>query len=312
MRILVTGGAGFIGSYLVGRLMDEGNILTVYDNLSSGKKEFLEEHLGKENFRLMEGDLLNFEKVRSSMKGQGIVFHLAANPDVRDSLKNPEVDLKQGTLATYNVLEAMRLEGVKNIVFSSSSVVYGEAKTIPTPEDYGPLVPISLYGASKLASEGLITAYCHTFGMNSWIFRFANIVGRRDTHGILVDFLRKLKKDPTKLEILGDGEQKKSYLLVEECVGGILYGFKNSREKINIFNLGCQDNIKVSRIAEILVDEMGFKNVKFEYTGGNRGWSGDVPCIMLNVEKLNQLGWKAKDSSEEAIQRAVRDREVLP
>jgi UDP-glucose 4-epimerase len=307
MKILVTGGAGFVGSHLVDRLMDKGNILTVYDNLSSGKKEFLKEHFEKENFRFVEGDLLNFDKVKSSIKGQEIVFHLAANPDVRDSLKNPEVDLKQGTMATYNVLEAMRSEGVKNIVFSSSSVVYGEARTIPTPEDYGPLAPISLYGASKLASEGLITAYCHTFGMNSWIFRFANIVGKRGTHGILVDFLGKLEKDPRKLEILGNGEQKKSYLLVEECVEGILYTFENSREKVNIFNLGSQDNIRISRIAEILVEEMALKNVKFEYTEGRRGWPGDVPLMMLNVKKINQLGWKAKYSSEEVIKRAVRD-----
>jgi UDP-glucose 4-epimerase len=307
MKILVTGGAGFVGSHLVDRLMDKGNILTVYDNLSSGKKEFLKEHFEKENFRFVEGDLLNFDKVKSSIKGQEIVFHLAANPDVRDSLKNPEVDLKQGTMATYNVLEAMRSEGVKNIVFSSSSVVYGEARTIPTPEDYGPLAPISLYGASKLASEGLITAYCHTFGMNSWIFRFANIVGKRGTHGILVDFLGKLEKDPRKLEILGNGEQKKSYLLVEECVEGILYTFENSREKVNIFNLGSQDNIRISRIAEILVEEMALKNVKFEYTEGRRGWPGDVPLMMLNVKKINQLGWKAKYSSEEVIKRAIRD-----
>lgn len=307
MKILVTGGAGFIGSHLVDRLIDEGNILTVYDNLSSGKKEFLKGHLEKDNFRFAEGDLLDFDRARSSMQGQETVFHLAANPDVRDSLKNPEVDLKQGTLATYNVLEAMRREGAKNIVFSSSSVVYGEAKTIPTSEDYGPLAPISLYGASKLASEGLITAYSHTFGMNSWIFRFANIVGKRGTHGILVDFLRKIDENPGKLEILGNGEQKKSYLLVEDCVKGILYGFKNSRERINIFNLGSQDSIKVSRIAEIFVEETGLRNVKLEYRGGERGWPGDVPLMMLNAEKINQLGWKAKRSSEETIKQAIRD-----
>jgi UDP-glucose 4-epimerase len=195
---------------------------------------------------------------------------------------------------------------VKKIAFPSSSVIYGEAKKVPTPEDYGPLMPISLYGASKLAAEGLITAYCHTFGFQSWIFRFANIVGRRQTHGVIVDFIEKLKKNPRELEILGNGKQNKSYLLVEECVDAMLFAIENSNERINIFNLGNKDRINVTKIAKILCEETGIKP-KFRYTGTERGWPGDVPRMMLDIKKICKLGWRAKYTSEEAIRMAARD-----
>lgn len=305
MKYFITGGAGFIGSHLVDRLIKKGEV-TVYDNLSSGKKEFLREHLANPSFRFISGDLLNQDLIKQALRGQDFVFHLAANPDIRRSIVYPETDLKQGTIVTFNLLEAMRHNEVKYIAFASSSVVYGEAKILPTPEDYGPLLPISIYGASKLACEGLISAYCHNFGMKSWIFRFANVVGPRSTHGVIFDFLEKLKINPHRLEILGDGNQQKSYILVDECVEGILYGVEKSQEMINLFNLGSGDNIEVKEIARILIEEAHFKGVEVVFTGGVRGWKGDVPRMMLDVREVNRLGWKARYSSREAICQAVK------
>lgn len=306
MKTLVTGGAGFIGSHLVDRLMHQGHEVTVFDNLSSGRKEFISHHLNKKNFKFIKADLLDFKNVNRAMRGQELVHHLAANPDIRYGIEHPDYDLKQNTMATFNVLEAMRLNGVKKISFSSSSVVYGEAEKVPTPEGYGPLIPISLYGASKLAAEGLITAYCHTFGFQSWIFRFANIIGKRQTHGVIVDFIEKLKKNPRELEILGDGRQSKSYLLVEECVDAMLFAMERSNEKVNIFNLGSRDRVSVRRIAEILCEEVGLEP-KLRYTGTERGWPGDVPRMMLDVGKINKLGWEAKYGSEKAVRLAAKD-----
>lgn len=313
MKIFVTGGAGFIGSHLVDKLMEKNqkNEITVYDNLSSGKKDFIVQHLNKRNFHFIKADLLNFSVLKKSMKNHDFVYHMAANPDIRYGTEKTDYDLKQNTLATYNVLEAMRLNDVKKIAFASTSTIYGEPKIIPTPEDYGPLIPISLYGASKLASEALITAYSHLFGMKAWIFRFANIIGRRQTHGAIVDFINKLKKNPNELEILGDGNQKKSYLLVEECVDAMLFAIKNSDDDVNVFNLGCDSQIKVRRIAEILVDEMKKINPKMKpklkFTGTKRGWPGDVVEMLLSVKKINRLGWRAKYNSEDAVRIAIRE-----
>ena len=307
MEYFITGGAGFIGSHLVDRLIGAGKI-TVYDNLSSGRTEFIEKHTKKPGFKFIKGDLKDIDKLKKSIKGHNFVYHLAANPDVRfgGTVKETDLDLKEGTLVTYNVLESMRVNDIKNIVFSSSSVVYGETKTMPTPEDYGPCLPISLYGASKLASEGLITAFCHNFNMKYWIFRFANIVGGRQTHGILFDFIGKLKQNKKELEILGDGRQKKSYLLVDDCIDGIIFTVNNSNEQVNVYNLGCDDNIEVSGIAKTLLEEMDLKDTKIRYTGGNRGWSGDVPGMLLDVRKINKLGWRARHNSREAICQAIK------
>jgi UDP-glucose 4-epimerase len=306
MRVLVTGGAGFVGSHLVDRLVKDGHDVTVYDNLSTGRKEFLASHLREGRIRLIEDDLLRFESVREAVGGQEMVWHLAANSDVRRGVEDTDVDLQQNTMATYNVLKAMRQAGVAKIAFSSTSTVYGEPTVIPTPEDYGPLCPISLYGASKLACEGLFSAFSHSFGFQVWIFRFANVIGSRGTHGILVDFFEKLKENPNELEVLGDGSQRKSYMLVEDTVDAMVHAVEHADEPVNLYNLGIGDNILIRRIAEIFLEETGNSRVKYRYTGGDRGWVGDVPVMMLAPDKLNALGWKAKWSSEEAVRRAVR------
>ena len=307
MKAFVTGGSGFIGSHLVDKLMDRGYTVTVYDNLSSGKKQFLEQHFKKNNFSFIEGDLLDLEKLKNSIKNHDVVFHIAANPFVRLGEKQTRLDLEQGAIATYNVLESMRLNNIKKIVFSSSSVVYAETPPIAIPENYGPTLPISLYGAGKLAAEGLISAFCGTFDFQAWIFRFANVVGIRGTHGVIVDFIDKLRKNPHELEILGDGKQQKPYLHATDVVDGILFVFDHSNEQINLFNIGCDSNTTVTRIAEMVVEEMGLKNVKFKYTGGNRGWAGDVPRFQLSIEKIKKLGWKPRYTSDEAVRKAIRE-----
>jgi UDP-glucose 4-epimerase len=305
MECFVTGGAGFIGSWVVDRLVRK-NYVTAYDNLSTGREEFVAHHLGKHHFRFVKADLLDVGKLFKEMKGHEYVWHMAANPDIRKGTDSTMFDLQQNTIATYNVLECARRTDVKGLVFSSTSTVYGRAKVLPTPEDYGPLLPISLYGASKLACEGLISAYSELYGIRSWIFRFANIVGHRSTHGILYDLVEKLNRNPRKLEVLGDGKQRKSYMLVEECVDGMVYGFRHAKDKVNYFNLGAEDQITVKRIVEILVEETRLTDVRIKYTGGESGWKGDVPRFLLSTKKMAKLGWRPKHTSEEAIREAAR------
>lgn len=307
MKYLVTGGAGFIGSNLVDALMKKGNEVIAFDNLSSGQESYVSHHKDDEKFNLYKGDLLNPIEIESAMKGIDMVFHLAANPDVRFGIERTRIDLEQGPIATHNLLEAMRKNGVKKIGFSSSSTVYGEAKVLPTPETYGPMLPISLYGASKLACEGMISSYCHSFEMQAWMFRFANVIGHRGTHGVLVDFIAKLRKDPHNMEILGDGKQKKSYFLVQDCVAGIILGTEKSSEPVNVFNLACEEWTDVTQVADIVASEMGLKNVKYLYTGGTRGWVGDIPRTWLSIDKAKSMGWKPNHSSEEAVRLAVRE-----
>lgn len=305
-KILVTGGAGFIGSHLVDRFMEKGSRVTVFDNLSSGKMEFIENHLENPDFTLIKGDLLDREAIEKACKDIDFVCHIAANPDVRLGASDTRVHLDQNILATYNLLEAMRKNNIKKIAFTSTSTVYGEASIMPTPEDYGPLIPISLYGASKLACEAFITSYSHTFDMQAWIFRFANIVGPRSTHGITVDFIKKLWKNSNMLEILGDGKQEKSYLHVSECVDAMLFLIDNSKEKVNIFNIGSEDTISATEIGKAVMEEMGLSNVEFSYTGGNRGWKGDVPRMRLGIEKMKNLGWKPIYTSERSVRETAR------
>lgn len=308
MKILVTGGAGFIGNYMVGKLLSAGNNVVVYDNLVLGKREYLESYEEHSQFQFIKADLLDMPQLMDAMQGIELVCHLAANSDISYGATHTDVDLKNGTLATYNVLEAMRLCGVKKIIFASSSAIYGDTGGgFAIPENYGPLLPISLYGASKLACEALITAFCHNFSMQAWIYRFANIVGINGTHGAIVDFIAKLRNDNTVLEILGNGQQAKPYLHVSDCVDGIIYGYAHSNEEINYFNLGVEGATNVTRIAEIVRSEMELPSAKFVYTGGNRGWVGDVPQVRFDIRKLTTLGWCAAYSSDEAVRLAVRE-----
>ena len=307
MKCVVTGGAGFIGSHLVDALLATGNEVTVVDNLSSGRREFLASHEGDRRFRLVEADLSGDGFVCADFKGADMVYHLAANPDVRTGATDTLTPLSQNVIATYNVLESMRLHNVGRIAFTSTSTVYGEALVVPTPEDYGPLLPISLYGASKLSCEALISSYCHTFGMQSWIYRFANIVGSRGTHGVIFDFIRKLRDNPAKLTILGDGRQSKSYLHISDCVDAMLFVVANARGPVNVFNIGSEDRFDVTGIARAIATEMGLKGVEFAYTGGDRGWKGDVPYMGLSIERLKELGWKPAHGSVESVRLCVKE-----
>jgi len=305
-RYFITGGAGFIGNHLADRLVKVGRV-TVYDNLSSGSLEFISHHLERDNFNFFEADLLDFSALKQAIAGHDVVFHLAANPDVKAGTQATDLDLKTGTIATYNVLEAMRLNQIKKVVFTSSSTVYGDTGVTPVSEDYGPLMPISLYGASKLSSEGLVSAFCHLFNMQGWIFRLANIVGSRLTHGVLFDFLNKLKQNPKRLEILGDGSQQKPYLHIDDCIDGILFGMEHSNQEINVFNLGTSSFTSVVTIANIVAKAVGLEDVEFQYTGGERGWPGDVPQVRLDMTRMSRLGWKPRYTSDEAVRQAVRD-----
>lgn len=306
MRALVTGGAGFIGSHLIDRLVARGDTVVALDNLSSGQLEFIQPHLDSGAVTHVHGDITDFEAVLSAMQGIDYVYHLAANPDIRLGTRITDTDLKQGTLATYNIVEAMRRCEVKKIAFASSSVVYGEDAPLPTPENHGPCMPISLYGASKQAGEGLISSWVGTFGLQAWIFRFANIIGTRGTHGVIFDFIHKLKSDPSRLEVLGNGRQEKSYMEVEDCVDGILHVMKHTDEPLNLFNLGSHDTASVRRIAEIVVEETGCHDASIEYTGGDRGWAGDIPRAMLGIDKMLSSGYDVRYNSEEAIRHTAR------
>ena len=302
MRALVTGGAGFIGSHLIDRLVARGDDVVVIDNLSSGDVGFIQPHLDNGRVRLVEGDICNPADVGRAMAMEiDCVFHLAANPDIRLGTRITDTDLQQGTVATYNILEAMRLNDVGRIVFASSSVVYGEDAPLPTPEDHGPCMPISLYGASKQAGEGLISSWVGTFGLQAWIFRFANIIGARGTHGVIFDFIHKLKNDPTRLEVLGNGLQEKSYMEVGDCVDAMLHVMSNAHQPLNLFNLGSHDTASVRRIAEIVVEVTGCADARIEYTGGDRGWAGDIPRARLGIDKMLQTGFDVAMNSEEAI-----------
>ena len=303
----VTGGAGFIGSHLTERLLAEGNKVTVYDNLSAGRREWLDRLRGGARFNLVEGDLRDLDRLAEAMAGHAIVFHLGANTDIPRGNQDTRLDLENGVIATHNVLEAMRRLGIGKLVFASSSTVVGEPAVSPTPEDAGPSLPISLYGAGKLACEGLISAYCHLFGIQAWMFRFANVVGPRMSHGILHDFVAKLRLNPRELEVLGDGHQEKNYFVVEDCIEGILHAVRHADDRpCDVFNLGCDSTITASDIARLTIEEMGLSDVKIRYTGGSRGWLGDVPVVKSDVTKMRKLGWQARYTSAEAVQVALR------
>ncbi len=306
--ILVTGGAGFIGSYLVKYFVERGEEVAVIDNLSSGNYELIRKFVEDGYVKFYKGDLRNEKDCEKALTRVSEVYHLAANPEVRLGATSPNVDFENNIMATYNLLEGMRKLGIKDIVFTSTSAVYGDAEIIPTPEEY-PLKPISIYGATKAGCESLLSAYSHTFDFNALIFRFANVVGPGLTHGVIYDFVRKLMKNPKELEILGDGSQTKSYLHVEDCVEAMLHVKKKFKGGYEIYNIGNEDWINVKRIAEIVVEEMGLENVKFRFTGGyeGRGWRGDVKFMKLSIEKIKAIGWKPKYNSEESVRLAARD-----
>ena len=312
MKVLVTGGAGFIGSHLVDRLMEDGYEVRVLDDLSAGSLENLKQWIDHERFEFMLGDMKRRDVCEKAVRGVDAVFHLAANPEVRIGAQTPELLYETNVLITYNLLEAIRKEDIKALAFTSSSTVYGEAKEIPTPEDYGPLEPISVYGGAKLAAEALIAGYAHTFDIKAVVFRLANIIGKRSNHGVIYDFINKLKATPHRLEILGDGTQRKSYLHVSDTVEAMLYLFKEflKEDKIyDAYNIGSEDWITVTEIARIVSREMGL-NPEFYFTGGvdgGRGWKGDVKIMLLNIEKAKAKGWKPKINSKEAVEKTVRE-----
>jgi UDP-glucose 4-epimerase len=312
-KVLVTGGAGFIGSHLVDGLVNRGFKVRVVDNLSSGNVKNLERWLDDSRFEFVRGDLKNLDVACRGVDGVETVFHLAANPEVRVAEVDPSVHFYENLLTTFNVLEAMRKSvSAKLIVFFSSSTVYGEPKEIPTPEDYAPLVPISVYGASKLGCEALIGSYCHTFGMSGLVFRLANIVGGRSCHGVIVDFVRKLRRNSMELEILGDGSQSKSYLYIGDLVEAVFVALESfiGGEKFDLYNVGSLDRVDVGRIAEIVCDEMGLQSVRFRFTGGvdgGRGWRGDVKTMLISTTRLQDLGWRPKFNSEEAVRQSCRE-----
>lgn len=304
MKYFVTGGAGFIGSNMTDWLLKLGNEVVVYDNFSTGRMEFLKEACKSPKCTLVRGDCLDEDKLASSMAGCDFVFHFAANADVRMGCEHPKKDLEQNTMATFHVLEAMRANNMKTIAFSSTGSVYGEAKVIPTPED-GPFpIQTSLYGASKLACEGLIAAYCEGFGFTSYIFRFVSILGERYTHGHIFDFYRKLKEDESQLYVLGNGKQKKSYLYIGDCLKGILTGIEKGGRGVNVYNLGTDEYCEVNDSIKWITKKLGV-SPKLSYAGGERGWVGDNPFIYLDTKKIQNLGWKAEYTIQEGVLKTV-------
>ena len=304
-KALVTGGAGFIGSHVIDRLREMDVEVVVFDNLSTGSVANLKEH--EDAVNLIEGDILDLDALASAMSGCDSVFHLAANADVRGGIETRRVDLEQNTVGTWNVCEAMNLTGAKQIAFSSSATVYGEPSVFPTPETYKGK-QTSLYGASKLSGEALIEAYSEYFGITGLIFRFVSWIGPRYSHGVIYDFFMKLRADPSKLAVLGDGSQRKSYLSVEDGVDGVFMALETAeRGKAEIFNVGHHDYLDVNRMAEVVCDEMGVGKVPLEYSGGHRGWIGDSPLVMLDTGKLRERGWAPTMSIEESVRSTVRD-----
>ena len=304
MRAVVTGGAGFIGSNLVDRLLAGGHEVVVYDNLSTGQERFLEAAGKHPCFTFVRGDVLDLPALTTAVQGADLVFHLAANADVRHGTEHPGRDLHQNTIATFHVLEAMRTSGVKRVAFSSTGSVYGEPQIFPTPEDAPFPVQTSLYGASKLASEALVQAYCEGFGFQGYIFRFVSILGERYSHGHVFDFYKMLRENPRELRVLGNGRQRKSYLYIQDCVDAILFALEHARERVNIFNLGTDEYCQVSESIELITSKLGLAPA-LHFTGGDRGWIGDSPFIFLDCRKIRALGWAPKVAIRDGIVRTL-------
>jgi len=305
VKIFISGGAGFIGSNLSDRLLKEGHGVTVFDNLSTGSIRFLEQARDFEKFSLIEGDLLDENLLSRALKDHEMVFHLAANADVRFGINHPKRDLEQNTIATFNILECMRQNGIKQIAFASTGSVYGETEVIPTPENAPFPIQTSLYASSKLAGEALISSYCEAFDFQSWIFRFVSILGERYTHGHVFDFYKKIKKDPKKLEVLGNGKQRKSYLYVQDCLDAIICALDKSNNNVNIFNLGVDTYCEVNDSIKWICNDLDVSPM-LEYSGGDRGWIGDNPFIFLDTQKIKSLGWEPKFSIQEGVQKTIQ------
>lgn len=303
---LVTGGAGFIGSQLVDALVARGDDVVVLDDFSTGRHDFLKHANSRGNLKVIRGDCGDAATLKKSLRDVDEVWHMAADPDVRAGILRPWSNFRDGAVLTFRVLDGLRKSDVKRFVYASSSTVYGEASVRPTPEEYGPLLPVSPYGASKLAGEAIVSAFVGTFGVQAWVFRFGNVVGSRLTHGVIFDFAERLRADPKRLHILGDGKQSKAYLSSPDCVAGMLHGVDTSRDPINVYNLASGTTTSVDRIAQIVIEELGLKDVEFTYSGGDRGWKGDVPVMDLAIERIQELGWEPKHSSDEAVRMAAK------
>ncbi len=308
-RFFIVGGAGFIGSHFTDRLLASPRTagLTLYDNFSSGRAWHHEAHAGDRRLRVVRADVHDFATLQSAMAGHDTVIHLASNPDIARAITEPDIDFREGTELTHLVVEAMRQTGARRILYASGSGVYGEIGSVEAHEDMGPLVPVSTYGASKLAGEALIAAYAHMFGLRGCAFRFGNVVGRRQTHGVGFDFLRRLRHDPTRLRILGDGRQSKSYVWVGDVVDAVLLAHERCDRPFEAFNVATGDYITVTEIADLACACLGLspRTVRYEYTGGDRGWKGDVPVIRLSTEKMRRLGWQPTRSCAEALRQAM-------
>jgi len=305
VRCVVTGGAGFIGSNVVDRLLAAGHEVVAYDDFSTGQERFLDAARASPRLRIVRGDILDAAALENAIAGAEQVFHLAASADVRFGTLHPSRDLEQNTIGTFRVLDAMRKTGVKKIVFSSTGSVYGEAKVFPTPEDAPFPVQTSLYGAAKLAGEGLIQAFCEGFGFQGWIFRFVSILGPRYSHGHVFDFYRSLRKDPTRLHILGNGKQRKSYLHVDDCVDAILLALERAQERVNVLNLGTDEHCEVDDSVRWITEALGV-SLERTYSGGERGWIGDNPFILLDCTRMRALGWRPKHGIREGIVGTLR------
>jgi UDP-glucose 4-epimerase len=307
MNIVVTGGAGFIGSNLVDRLIRAGHAVTVLDNLSGGRLDFLEHHRASGKFKFVKLDVRDTENLKKALPlGVDLIFHLAANADIARGVEDPALDFQHSIVATFSLLQAMKHHGIRQLIYTSGSGVYGDRGPKYSSESLGPLEPVSMYGASKLSAEGLISAFAHLFKMRAWIVRPANIIGPRATHGVVFDFVRRLKKDPNTLRILGDGKQSKTYLHVEDVIDALLLVQKKAKERVNFFNLSSNSFITVNQIADEVVRMMKLKDVRFERTGGKIGWKGDVAVVRLFNTRLHKLGWRAKYNSRQAVRATVQ------
>jgi len=308
-RTIIVGGAGFIGSHFADRLLADAaaKAVTVYDNFSSGRESFIAHHRDDPRFAVVHADVKDGDALTDAVAGHDAVIHLAANPDIARAATEPAIDFDEGTVLTHNIVEAMRKSGCGRLLYASGSGVYGDLGDREASEDHGPMRPISTYGASKLASEALISAYCHMFGLTARVFRFGNVVGPRQTHGVGLDFIAKLRRDPTRLDILGDGNQSKPYIHVDDVVAAVLHANEHCRDAFCVFNAASEDAITVREIADLAVRCLGLDpaGVEYAFAGGARGWSGDVPVVRLDCGRLKGLGWRCGDTSGAAIRRSL-------